>query len=118
MRTSAELSIYSRGKIRRRLDGRRATPNVPHTSLQLPFAVRPTLYCRIAPPAALFAPPLNPIAILADIFFLKHGSSILRQSSNPVCGFSMIEQVRVCVVWPMENWLGSSMNHIQGWMTV
>ena len=29
-----------------------------------------------------------------DILFLKHGSSILRQSSNPVFGYSMIEQVR------------------------
>ena len=29
----------------------------------------------------------------------------------------MMEQVRLCAVWPMENWLGSSMNHIQGWMT-
>ena len=45
--------------------------------------------------------------------FLKHASSILRQSSNPICGF-----FRHCHVWPMENWLGSSMNHMQGWMTV
>ena len=43
---------------------------------------------------------------------------IFRQSSNPVCGFSMMEQVRLCAVWPMENWLGCSLNHIQGWTTV
>ena len=30
----------------------------------------------------------------------------------------MMEQVRLCAVWPMENWLGSSLNHIQGWTTV
>ena len=33
-----------------------------------------------------------------DILFLKHACSILRQSSNPVCGFSMMEQVRLCAV--------------------
>ena len=53
-----------------------------------------------------------------DNLFLKRDSSTLRKSSNPVCGFSMREQVRLCAVWPTENWLGSSMNHIQGWMTV
>ena len=54
----------------------------------------------------------------SDFLFLKHACSILRQSSNPVCGFSMMERVRLCAVWPTENWLGSSMNHIQGWMIV
>ena len=57
---------------------------------------------------------------ISDILFLKHACSILRQSSNPVCGSSMmeqVEQVRFCAVWPMENWLASSMNYIQGWMT-
>ena len=49
---------------------------------------------------------------------LKHKSRILRHSSNPVCGFSMTEQVRLCAVWPAENWLGSSLNQIQGWTTV
>ena len=34
----------------------------------------------------------------ADILFLKHDSSIFRQSSNPVCGFSMLEEVRLCAV--------------------
>ena len=29
-----------------------------------------------------------------------------------------MEQIRLCAVWPRENWLGSSMNNIQGWMTV
>ena len=53
-----------------------------------------------------------------DILFLKHNSRILKQSSNPVCGFSMMKQVRLCAVWPTENWPGSSMNHLQGRMTV
>ena len=30
----------------------------------------------------------------------------------------MMEQVRLCAVWPMENWLGSSLNQTQGWTTV
>ena len=30
----------------------------------------------------------------------------------------MMEQVRLCAVWPMENWCGSSLNQIQGWTTV
>ena len=35
----------------------------------------------------------------------------------PVCCFSMMVQVRrLCDVRPTENWLGSSMNHIQGWL--
>ena len=29
-----------------------------------------------------------------------------------------MEQVRLCAVWPTENWLGSSLNQIQGWTTV
>ena len=29
----------------------------------------------------------------------------------------MMEQVRLGAVWPMENWLGSSLNQIQGWTT-
>ena len=55
---------------------------------------------------------------MTDNLFLKHDSSIFRQSSNPVCGFSMMEQVRLCAVWPTENCLGSSMNHMQGWRIV
>ena len=30
----------------------------------------------------------------------------------------MMKHVRVCAVLPMENWLGSSWNQIQGWTTV
>ena len=30
----------------------------------------------------------------------------------------MMEQVRLCAVWPMENWLGYSLNQRQGWTTV
>ena len=54
----------------------------------------------------------------AELFALKHKSRILRHLSNPVCGFSMMEQGRLCAVLPMENWLGSSLNQIQGWTTV
>ena len=43
---------------------------------------------------------------------------IFRQSSNPVCGFSMMEQVRLCAIKPTENRLASSVNLIQGSMTV
>ena len=53
-----------------------------------------------------------------EVLALKHKSRISGQSSNPVCGFSMMEQVRLCAVWPMENWLGSSLNQMQGWTTV
>ena len=30
----------------------------------------------------------------------------------------MMEQVRICAVWPTENWHGTSLNQIQGWTTV
>ena len=48
----------------------------------------------------------------------RHESRILGHSSNPVCGFSMMEPVRLCAVLPMENWLGSSLNQLQGWTNV
>ena len=39
------------------------------------------------------------------------------QSSNPVFGFSMMEQVRICTVCPTENWLGTSKTTYRvGWM--
>ena len=53
-----------------------------------------------------------------EFLALKHGSRILGHSCNPVCGFSMMEQVRLCAVWLMENWLGSSLNQIQDWTSV
>ena len=53
--------------------------------------------------------------LLPDILFLKHANRILRQSTNPVWDFSIMKKVRLCAVWPMENWLGSAMNKIQGW---
>ena len=52
------------------------------------------------------------IAWPPDVFFLKNEIRILGHSSNPVSGFSMMEQVMLCAVQPIENWLGSSMNHI------
>ena len=48
----------------------------------------------------------------SEFLALKHESRILGHSSNPVSGFSMIELVRLCDVWPMENWLGFSLNLI------
>ena len=30
----------------------------------------------------------------------------------------MMKQVRLCAVWPMEDWFGSLLNQIQGWTTV
>ena len=57
-------------------------------------------------------------AFASEFLGLKHESRILRHSSNPVCCFFMIEQVRLCAVWFAENWLGSSLNQIQVWTTV
>ena len=54
----------------------------------------------------------------AEFLTRKHKSRILGHSFIPVCGFSMIEQVRLCAVCPIENWLGSSLNHIQARTTV
>ena len=51
---------------------------------------------------------LNYPAFEADIFSLKHESSIFRSVIHPVCGFSMMEQVMLRTVCPMENWLGTS----------
>ena len=48
---------------------------------------------------------VTPAALVTDILFLNHDSSILRQSPDPACGFSMMEQVMLCAVWPMENWI-------------
>ena len=49
----------------------------------------------------------------AEFLALKHESRIIGHSSCLACGFSMMEQVRLCAVWPTENWLGSSLNQIQ-----
>ena len=48
-------------------------------------------------------------AVLASGFLaLKHENRILGHS----CMWFL--QVRLCAVWPLENWLGSSLNQIQG----
>ena len=57
------------------------------------------------------APPLDSIA--SFVLYLK-----IVKGLRAVGGFSMMEQVRLCAVWPMENWLGSSFNQIPGWITV
>ena len=41
-----------------------------------------------------------------EFLALKQESRILGHSSNPACCFSMMEQVRLCAVWPIENLLG------------
>ena len=46
------------------------------------------------------------VRLHADILFLKQDCSIFR------CSISKMEQVRLCVFWPMKNWLGSSLNQI------
>ena len=61
---------------------------------------------------------LHRVGSRAEFLALKHESWTLRQSSNPVCGFYMMEQVSTCAVWAMGNWHGSSLNQIQGWTTV
>ena len=69
---------------------------------QLPPSMRPR--------STLFAEPEFPA--------LNHESRILGHSSNPESGFCMMEQVRLSAVWPLDNWLGSSLNQIQCWTTV
>ena len=53
-----------------------------------------------------------------EILALEHESRNLGHSSNPVCGFSVMEHVRLCALWSTDNWHGSSLNKIQGWTTV
>ena len=53
-----------------------------------------------------------------EFLALKHKRLILGHLWKPVCGFSMMGPVSICAVWPTENWLGSSLNKIQGWTTV
>ena len=63
-------------------------------------------------------PHRSPVRSPSEFLALWHESRILGHSFNPVCGLSMMEQVRLCVFRPMENWLSSSLNQIQGWTTV
>ena len=104
---------------------------------QLPFRMNKLFHSRTAQTdrpnafqtfqySALFANPttwtsffcLLYVVCGAEFLALKHESRILGHSSNPVCDFSMMEQVRLFDVWPMENWLDFSLNQIQGWTTV
>ena len=62
------------------------------------------------PTSSTMAPEITPsnchlslLLLSAEFLALKHESRIFRHSSNPVCGFSTMEQVRLCAVWPMEN---------------
>ena len=61
---------------------------------------------------------LHIVCCLPDFLALNHKSRILGHSSNPVCGFSMLEHVWLCAGWPMGNRFGSSLNQILGWTTV
>ena len=54
----------------------------------------------------------------SEFLALKHESRIHGHSFNIVCGLSMMQQVRLCAVWSMENWFASSLNQIHGWTTV
>ena len=47
-----------------------------------------------------------------EFLALKQESRILQ----PCMWF--LHDVRLCAVWPMENWLCSSLNQIQGWTTL
>ena len=67
-----------------------------------------------APATSLWGTPRCP---WAEILFQKHGSSIFRQSSTLYVVSTWWNRLGSAVL-PTENWLGSSMNHIQGWMTV
>ena len=53
-----------------------------------------------------------------DILFLKYACSILRQSSEPVCGLWKSQDSSLWAkqhrAWPVPSWR----NHIQGWVTV
>ena len=54
-----------------------------------------------------------------EVLALKQESRILGHSSDPVYGYSMMEQVRLCAVLLMFcPWLGSFSNLIQGCNTV
>ena len=59
-------------------------------------------------------------AFYSDIVVPEHESSIFRSFiQRPVCGFSMMEQVRLCAVWPTENKLGTSKTTYRvGWMSL
>ena len=59
-----------------------------------------------------FIPSLLPLYSDAEFHALKDESRILGYPSNPVSGFSMMEWVRLCAVWPMENRLGPSLNRV------
>ena len=41
------------------------------------------------------------VRFISEVLALKHESRILGHSSIHLCGFSMMEQVRLCAVWPM-----------------
>ena len=43
---------------------------------------------------------LKEVVLQADTKYDDGECSIFRQSSNPLSGFSMTEQVRLCAVWP------------------
>ena len=56
------------------------------------------------------APEFAALTLTPEVLALKHESKVLGHSSNPVCGFSMMEQFRLCAVWPMD-WLFLEPDH-------
>ena len=61
--------------------------------------------CLLAALSATFCP---------EVLALKLESRNFRQPTNPASGFSVLEQVRFFAIWPTDNWLGSSLNQMQG----
>ena len=60
---------------------------------------------------------LEEVLYFRRIIHLCKTESYSNNSSNPECSFSMMEQVRLCAVWHMKDWLGTHFqNHNQGRM--
>ena len=61
---------------------------------------------------------VSAVLLPADIIFLKHACSIIRQSSNPVCGSWNCQASSPWAKQHRAEPVPSWRNHIQGWMTV
>ena len=83
--------------------------------MRLPCA---TVIFIIPQPCPYAQVPLCASVSQSEFLALKHKSGILGHSFNPACGFFIMEHSWICAVRPTENWLGSSLNQIQGWTTV
>ena len=74
------------------------------TSVHIDFSLS---YFRMSPSDTFSAESKTADLMVAgpEVLALNHESRILGQ-------------VRLCAVWPKENWHGSSLNQIQGWTTI